>query len=122
MPRVASQGAGARGVRLQARDVQLPYPAAIASCLCRAARDAGFRPGPRLSSSEVLIMRKLVIASLLVAGVALSGVVLAQTAAPKAAATKTEQAAAPAPKKTMTHHHHAHKAMKKSAEKPAAGK
>ena len=65
-------------------------------------------------------MRKLAIASLLVAGVALSGVVLAQDAAPKAA-TKTEQAAA-APKKTMTHHHHAHKAMKKSAEKPAAGK
>ncbi|MGN2252399.1 hypothetical protein ACFWZ4_03425 [Frateuria sp. GZRe12] len=64
-------------------------------------------------------MRKLVIASLLVAGVALSGVVLAQDAAPKAA-TKTEQAAA-APKKTMTHHH-AHKAMRKAAEKPAAGK
>jgi hypothetical protein len=79
--------------------------------------------------SEVFHMRKLVIASLLVAGVALSGVVLAQ-AAPKAAATKTEQAApapkteqaatapkseqaaAPAAKKTMAHHHHAHKAMK----------
>jgi hypothetical protein len=103
--------------------VQLPYPPPAASCACRAARDAGFRPGPRLSSSEVLIMRKLVIASLLVAGVALSGVVLAQDAAPKAAATKTEQAAAaPAAKKAVTHHHHAHKAMKKTAEKPAAGK
>ncbi|SEJ34640.1 hypothetical protein [Frateuria terrea] len=74
-------------------------------------------------------MRKLAIASLLVAGVALSGVVMAQTAAPKAqaaapkaAATKTEQAATMAPKKTMTHHHHAHKAMKKSAEKSASGK
>ena len=67
-------------------------------------------------------MRKLAIASLLVVGVALSGVVLAQDAAPKAAATKSEQTA-PAPKKTMTHHHHhAHKAMKKAAEKPAAGK
>ncbi|HET6806648.1 MAG TPA: hypothetical protein VFH59_14540 [Frateuria sp.] len=66
-------------------------------------------------------MRKLVIASLLVAGVALSGAVLAQDAAPKAA-TKTAQAAAAPKKATAHHHHHAHKAMKKTAEKPAAGK
>ena len=59
-------------------------------------------------------MRNLVIASLLVAGVALSGAVLAQDTAPKAAATQSEQAAAPATKKaagkTVKHHrHHTHK-------------
>ena len=65
-------------------------------------------------------MRKLVIASLLVAGVALSGVVLAQGAAPKAAARTGQHAVAPT--KATARHHHAHKAMKKVAEKPAAGK
>jgi hypothetical protein len=68
-------------------------------------------------------MRKLVIASLLVAGVSLSGLVLAQQPASQAAMAKSGQAAAaPATKTKAVVHHHMHKAVKKTAEKPASGK
>jgi hypothetical protein len=67
-------------------------------------------------------MRKLVIASLLVAGVSLSGLVLAQPASQAAMAKSGQAAAAPATKTKAVVHHHMHKAVKKTAEKPASGK
>jgi hypothetical protein len=75
----------------------------------RAARVAGFRPGPRHDLLRLIMMRKFAIASLLVAGVALSGSVLAQNAAPPAAPATKPAPAQPASSSSSKHHKKSHK-------------
>ncbi|HEX7339485.1 MAG TPA: hypothetical protein VF271_06070 [Rhodanobacteraceae bacterium] len=99
--------------------IHVGYTSAGAMLARRAARAAGFRPGPRCLSRFANMMRKLAIAIALAVGVAMCGSALAAPVVSQTA-TKSATTKAPAHHKVAKHHHvashktAAHKHSKKS--------